>query len=89
MYSACFSRLVEGRAVPRLLLVKDFPKEKHNDNKYLVDALDWEGNVDPNFKDNHYLELIAVAKYRERRLGRLLDSSTVKWQASSSLPPKN
>jgi hypothetical protein len=47
--------------VPRSLLVKDFPKEKHNDNKYLVDALDWDGNVDPNFKDNHYLEPIPTA----------------------------
>src|SRR5438046_1497035 len=56
-----YQSLVEGRAVPRSLLVKDFPKEKHNDNKYLVDALDWDGNVDPNFKDNHYLEPIPVA----------------------------
>jgi len=57
-----YQSLVEGRAVPRSLLVKDFPKEKHDDNKYLVDALDWAGNVDPNFKDNHYLEPIPVAR---------------------------
>lgn len=56
-----YQSLVEGRAVPRSLLTKDFPPEKHNNNKYLVDALDWEGNVDPNFKDNHYLEPIPVA----------------------------
>ncbi|MBI5759734.1 MAG: hypothetical protein HZA46_14550 [Planctomycetales bacterium] len=56
-----YQSMVEGRAVPRSLLTKDFPKEKHNDNKYLVDALDWEGNVNPNFKDSHYLEPIAVA----------------------------
>jgi len=56
-----YQSMVEGRAVPRGLLVKDFPKEKHNDLKYLVDALDWEGNVDPNFKDHHYLEPIPVA----------------------------
>lgn len=56
-----YQSLVEGRPVPRSLLTKDFPEEKHNDNAYLVDALDWEGNVDPNFKDNHYLEPIPVA----------------------------
>src|SRR5262245_22417581 len=56
-----YQSMVEGRAVPRGLLVKDFPKNKHDDNKYLVDALDWEGNVDPNFKCNHYLEPIPVA----------------------------
>ena len=51
-----YQSLVEGRAVPRALLTKDFPKEKHNDNQYLVDALDWEKNVDPEFMKNNYLE---------------------------------
>ncbi len=44
--------------VPRSLLTKDFPEKYHNDNQYLVDALDWEKNVDPNFKDANYLEPI-------------------------------
>src|SRR5262245_43964944 len=56
-----YQSLVEGRPVPRSLLTKDFPKEKHNDNAYLVDALDWEGNVNPKFKDSHYLEPIVAA----------------------------
>ncbi len=56
-----YQSMVEGRAVPRSLLTKDFPGEKHNDLQYLVDALDWEGNVDPSFKDSHYLEPIPVA----------------------------
>lgn len=56
-----YQSMVEGRAVPRSLLTKDFPKEKHNDNAYLVDALDWDANVNPNFKANHYLEPIPVA----------------------------
>lgn len=51
-----YQSMVEGRAVPRKLLTKDFPENKENDNKYLVDALDWEANVNPNFKDSHYLE---------------------------------
>ncbi len=56
-----YQSLVEGRMVPRELLTKDFPKDKHDDNQYLVDALDWEGNVNPDFKDSHYLEPIPVA----------------------------
>jgi hypothetical protein len=56
-----YQSMVEGRAVPRSLLTKDFPEDKHDDNEYLVDALDWEGNVNPNFKDAHYLEPIPVA----------------------------
>jgi hypothetical protein len=56
-----YQSLVEGRPVPRALLTKDFPKEKHDDNAYLVDALDWEANVNPGFKDSHYLEPIPCA----------------------------
>src|SRR5207302_779877 len=37
------------------------PKDKHNDLSYLVEQLDWEGNVNPRFKDSHYLEPIRVA----------------------------
>jgi hypothetical protein len=40
----------------RELLVKDIPKDKQDDCQYIVDQLDWDMNVDPNFKDNHYLE---------------------------------
>jgi hypothetical protein len=57
-----YQSLVEGRPVPWSLLVKDFPKDKHQDLQYLVDALDWEGNVDPSFKDHHYLEPISAGK---------------------------
>ncbi len=56
-----YQSMVEGRAVPRSLLTKDFPEAKHNDNAYLVDALDWEKNVDPSFKDSNYLEPIVAA----------------------------
>jgi hypothetical protein len=41
--------------------VKDVPKDKHRDLDYLIGQLNWEGNVDPSFKDHHYLEPIVVA----------------------------
>jgi hypothetical protein len=53
-----YQSLVEGRPVPWSLLVKDVPKEKHRDLDYLVNQLNWEENVDPSFKDHHYLEPI-------------------------------
>ncbi len=56
-----YQSMVEGRYVPWSLLVKDVPKAKHKDLDYLVEQLEWDGNVDPNFKDNHYLEPIPVA----------------------------
>ena len=56
-----FQSLVEGREVPRALLVKDIPPEKHFDLDFILSELDWEANVDPYFKDHHYLEPIQVA----------------------------
>ena len=59
-----YQSLVEGREVPWALLVKDMPKEKHQDLDFIVRQLDWEANVDPNFKDSHYLEPVPVADTR-------------------------
>jgi hypothetical protein len=56
-----YQSLVEGRYVPWSLLVKDMPKNKHKDFDFIVDQIDWEVNVDPSFKDSHYLEPIPVA----------------------------
>jgi hypothetical protein len=60
-----YQSMVEGRYVPWDLLVKDMPKSKHRDLDFIVNQLDWEANVDPNFKDNHYLEPVPVADTRE------------------------
>jgi hypothetical protein len=56
-----YQSMVEGRYVPWELLVKDVPKEHSKDLDYLVEQLDWEGNVNPSFKNAHYLEPIPVA----------------------------
>jgi hypothetical protein len=58
---AMYQSMVEGRPVPWSLLVKDMPKDKHQDLDYLIEQLDWEANVNPQFKDSHYLEPIPVA----------------------------
>jgi len=44
-----FQSEVEGRITPRALLVKDVLPEYHNDLDYLVEMLDWDANVNPNF----------------------------------------
>ncbi len=58
---AMYQSMVEGRPVPWGLLTKDMPPDKHKDLDFLVDQLDWEANVNPRFKDAHYLEPIPVA----------------------------
>jgi hypothetical protein len=44
-----FQSLVEGRAVPWSLLVKDVPEEHHHDLDFIIGMLDWDANVDPEF----------------------------------------
>lgn len=56
-----YQSLVEGRVVPWELLVKDFPADKQHDLEHIVDALDWDKNVDPNFRDGNYLEPVEAA----------------------------
>ncbi|GAB4127068.1 hypothetical protein [Thermopirellula anaerolimosa] len=53
-----FQSLVEGRAVPWELCVKDVPKDKHHDLDFIISQLDWDKNVDPYFKEHNYLEPI-------------------------------
>ena len=55
-----YQNLVEGREVPWSLLVKDMPPERHQDVDFIVDQLDWEGNVNPHFKQSHFLEPLPV-----------------------------
>jgi len=49
---AMYQSMVEGRAVGWDLLVKDVPPEHHNNLDYLLDMLDWDANVDPEFMKN-------------------------------------
>src|SRR5262245_13788858 len=44
---------VEGRNVPWDLMVKDVPKAFHHDLDYLVEMLDWDANVNPEFAKNN------------------------------------
>lgn len=46
---AMYQSLVEGRAVPWDLLVKDVPEEHKHDLDYLIDMMNWDANVDPEF----------------------------------------
>ncbi len=55
-----FQNIVEGRYVPWDLLVKDVPTDKQQDLDFIIGQLDWEKNVDPEFKDHNYLEPIVA-----------------------------
>ena len=54
---AMYQSVVMGRqVVPEELLWKDVPKEKHGNLDYLLELLDWDGNVDPSFMQHHFME---------------------------------
>ena len=50
---AMFQSEVEGRIVPWVLMTKDVPAEHHQDLDYLVEMLEWDANVNPNFADDN------------------------------------
>lgn len=58
--SAIFQSMVEGRLVPWELLVKDVSPDRQHDLDFIVGLLDWEANVNPTFKQAHYLEPVTV-----------------------------
>jgi len=53
-----YQNIVEGRFVPWDLLVKDVPKDKHQDLDYIIEQLDWEKNVDTHFVEHNQLKPI-------------------------------
>ncbi|MDO8685992.1 MAG: hypothetical protein Q7J78_04900 [Clostridiales bacterium] len=60
-----FQSMVEGRFVPWELLVKDVPEDKSKDLDYIINMLDWEKNVDPEFKNTNYREAKPVKDIHE------------------------
>jgi hypothetical protein len=53
-----YQSMVEERPVPWDLLVKDVPPEHHHDLDYLLDMIDWDANLNPEFRRHHFLQPI-------------------------------
>jgi len=62
---AMYQSMVEGRHVPWDLLVKDVPEEHGHDLDYLIEMMDWESNVDPNFSANRLFDPHPVKPQQE------------------------
>jgi hypothetical protein len=50
-----YQSLTGDSIVPAELLWKDTPKERMNDVEWLMEVIDWDLNVDPNFRANHFM----------------------------------
>lgn len=62
VYAMYQSILYFDHAVPNELLWKNTPPENVGDFDYLMEVLDWEGNIDPHFYQNRFMRPIAINK---------------------------
>jgi len=53
---AMYQSLVGDQVIPKELLWKNTPDDKVGDLDYLIEVLDWELNVDPNFAAKHFMQ---------------------------------
>lgn len=58
VYAMYQSVLYGGHCVPVDLLWKNCPKEEKGNFDYLMDVIDWELNVDPDFKEHRFMRPI-------------------------------
>lgn len=54
VFSMWQSLIADYQVVDRAMLVKDVPADRHYDYDYLLSILDWDLNVDPDYKATHF-----------------------------------
>jgi hypothetical protein len=52
---AMYESLTHGQIIPEELLWKNSPEEEKGNIDYLMDVIDWDANVDPNFYNKHFM----------------------------------
>lgn len=52
---AMYQSLAGDTVVPEELLWKDTPENRRGDIDWLMEVMDWDLNVDPNFRDHHFM----------------------------------
>ena len=64
---ALYESVTGNVVMPGPLLWKNMPQEEHGNYDYLLDVIDWELNVDPDFKRKHFMAPIPVRDLAEMR----------------------
>jgi hypothetical protein len=62
-----YQSLVGDAIVPEELLWKDTPKDRIGNFDYLIEVLDWELNIDPLFKQHHFMSPVPVRSPEEMK----------------------
>lgn len=71
---AMYQSLAGNSIVPETLLWKNTPKEKVGDYNFLMEVIDWELNVDPNFVKNRFMQPLPVRPKEEMEQEGYLES---------------
>jgi len=64
---AMYQSLTGDQIVPSELLWKDTPKDRLNDIDYLMEVIDWEKNVDPDFAAHRFMRPMPVRPVEEMK----------------------
>ena len=62
VYAMYQSVLYGGHCVSEDLLWKNCPEEEKGNFDYLIDVIDWEKNIDPDFSKNRFMKPIVIAE---------------------------
>jgi hypothetical protein len=62
---AMYQSVVNFQVIPEEMLWKNTPSEKIGDIDYLMDVIDWDLNIDPNFMDTNYMSPQPVRDEKE------------------------
>ncbi len=66
---AMYESLVGDAIIPDELLWKDCPEDEKGNHDYLVDVIDWEQNVDPEFARKHFMSPKPAGDLDQMRAG--------------------
>jgi hypothetical protein len=64
---AMYESVSHNKVIPEELLWKDTPENEVGNFDYLVEVIDWEKNIDPNFKVNHFMAPLPVDDLEQMR----------------------
>ena len=64
---AMYESVSHNKVIPEELLWKDTPESEVGNFDYLVEVIDWELNIDPRFKQNHFMAPLPVRETEEMR----------------------
>ena len=64
---AMYESVAHDKVIPEELLWKDTPPEEIGNFDYLLEVIDWDKNVDPDFKTHHFMAPIPVDDLQQMR----------------------